>query len=86
MSALLLLSPLPPPHRQVFLLGIAYMLFALWRLIEILERDLGGNTPAAEFMLFIKTRQVGGVRRVGSGHSAKCLPGLMKAGLNRDCV
>lgn len=48
---------------QAFLLGLAYMLFALWSLIEILKRDLGGNTPAAEFMLFIKTRQVPGLQR-----------------------
>lgn len=33
-------------------------MFALWRLIEILEKDLGGNTVAAEFMLFVKNRQV----------------------------
>ncbi|CAN0071398.1 unnamed protein product [Scytosiphon promiscuus] len=45
-------------HRvAAFLLGVVYVMFALWRLIEILEDDLGGNTVAAEFMLFIKTRQ-----------------------------
>lgn len=44
---------------QAFLLGIIYVIFALWRLIEIVQDDLGGNTLAAEFMLFIKTRQVG---------------------------
>ena len=43
---------------QAFLLGIIYVIFALWRLIEIVQDDLGGNTLAAEFMLFIKTRQV----------------------------
>ncbi|CAM9490041.1 unnamed protein product, partial [Ectocarpus sp. 8 AP-2014] len=42
---------------QAFLLGIVYVTFALWRLIDILNDDLGGNTVAAEFMLFIKTRQ-----------------------------
>eukprot|EP00752_Nemacystus_decipiens_P015668 g13982.t1 len=42
---------------QAFLLGIVYVMFALWRLIDILRDDLGGNTVAAEFMLFIKTRQ-----------------------------
>lgn len=40
------------------MLGIIYVIFALWRLIEIVQDDLGGNTLAAEFMLFIKTRQV----------------------------
>lgn len=43
---------------QAFLLGFAYMMFSLWRMIEILQTDLGGNTTAAELMLFIKTRQV----------------------------
>ena len=43
---------------QAFLLGVVYVMFALWRLIDILAKDLGGNTVAAEFMLFIKTRQV----------------------------
>lgn len=46
------------PPWQAFLLGIVYVTFALWRLIDILNDDLGGNTVAAEFMLFIKTRQV----------------------------
>ena len=45
---------------QAFLLGVVYVMFALWRLIDILENDLGGNTVAAEFTLFIKTRQVRG--------------------------
>lgn len=39
-------------------MGVVYLMFALWRLIEIVDNDLGGNTVAAEFMLFIKTRQV----------------------------
>lgn len=43
---------------QAFLLGIVYVMFALWRLIDIVQDDLGGNTIAAEFMLFMKTRQV----------------------------
>lgn len=43
---------------QAFLLGIVYLIFALWRLMDILQSDLGGNTMAAEFMLFIKTRSV----------------------------
>lgn len=43
---------------QAFLLAIVYLTFALWRLIDILNDGLGGNTVAAEFMLFIKTRQV----------------------------
>ncbi|CAM9928533.1 unnamed protein product [Laminaria digitata] len=42
---------------QAFLLGVVYVMFALWRLSDILKNDLGGNTVAAEFTLFIKTRQ-----------------------------
>lgn len=51
------------------MLGVVYVMFALWRLIDILENELGGNTVAAEFTLFIKTRQVRGWRssRVARG-------------------
>lgn len=44
--------------NQAFLLGVVYLTFALWRLVEVMNSDLGGNTVAAEFMLYIKTRQV----------------------------
>lgn len=41
---------------------MVYVMFALWRLSDILKNELGGNTVAAEFTLFIKTRQVRGAR------------------------
>ncbi|CAM9373117.1 unnamed protein product [Ectocarpus fasciculatus] len=42
---------------QAILLSIVYMVFALWRLIDILSDDVGGKTVAAQLMLTVKTRQ-----------------------------
>ncbi|CAN0304532.1 unnamed protein product, partial [Ectocarpus sp. 4 AP-2014] len=42
---------------QVILLGIVYTTFTLWRLIDILDDDLGGNTFPAQLMLLVRTRQ-----------------------------
>ncbi|CAM9767141.1 unnamed protein product, partial [Ectocarpus sp. 12 AP-2014] len=42
---------------QAILLGIVYTTFTLWRLIDIIDDDLGGNTFAAQLMLLVRTRQ-----------------------------
>ncbi|CBN78597.1 conserved unknown protein [Ectocarpus siliculosus] len=42
---------------QAILLGIVYTTFTLWRLIDILDDDMDGNTFAAQLMLFVRTRQ-----------------------------
>lgn len=43
---------------QAILLSIVYVMFALWRLINTLNDDVGGNTLAAQLMLSVKARQV----------------------------
>lgn len=61
-----------PRILQAFLLGIAYMMFSLWKMIDVLQTDLGGNSTATEFMLFMKTRQV------AAGHCKKKAVDQMK--------
>lgn len=43
---------------QAILLSIVYVMFALWRLVDTLNDDVGGKTLAAQLMLLVRARQV----------------------------